>query len=77
MFLSPRCGARTRSGSPCRQAAMPNGRCRIHGGKSPGAPRGSANGLYRHGRFTCEAIETRRMLNRMVREMRALAREIV
>ena len=35
-----RCGARTRSGAPCRCPAMPNGKCRIHGGASPGAPRG-------------------------------------
>ncbi|MGO9701022.1 MAG: HGGxSTG domain-containing protein [Xanthobacteraceae bacterium] len=25
-------GARTRRGSRCRSPAMPNGRCRIHGG---------------------------------------------
>jgi hypothetical protein len=33
-----RCGAkcRTRNGEPCRNAAMPNGRCRMHGGKSTG-----------------------------------------
>ena len=41
---APRCGARTRSGAPCRCPAMPNGKCRIHGGASPGAPRGAANG---------------------------------
>jgi hypothetical protein len=34
---APRCGARTRAGSPCRSPAMPNGRCRMHGGKSTGA----------------------------------------
>src|SRR3954470_16049819 len=39
--------------------AMPNGRCRMHGGSSPGAPKATANGNYRHGRFTCEAIERR------------------
>src|SRR5262249_18830024 len=27
---------------------MPNGRCRMHGGKSPGAPRGNKN-AYKHG----------------------------
>jgi hypothetical protein len=32
MHRSPRCGARTRSGRPCRSPAMPNGRCRMHGG---------------------------------------------
>ena len=33
-----RCGARSkRTGKPCRDAAMPNGRCKLHGGKSTGA----------------------------------------
>ena len=32
------CGAKTRSGAPCKNAAMPNGRCRCHGGMSPGRP---------------------------------------
>jgi hypothetical protein len=50
---APRCGARSkRTGKPCRAAAMPNGRCKVHGGKSTGprtlegleriAPRGPA-----------------------------------
>jgi hypothetical protein len=30
------CGAKTRSGKPCTQRAMANGRCRMHGGKSTG-----------------------------------------
>jgi hypothetical protein len=47
-----RCGARCRSGLPCRGPAMRNGRCRMHGGASPGAPRGARNGRYRHGRAT-------------------------
>ena len=33
-IVSKRCGAKTRSGKPCRQWAMPNGRCKMHGGKS-------------------------------------------
>jgi hypothetical protein len=40
MHLSQRCGARTRRGSRCQSPAMPNGRCRMHGGSSPGAPKG-------------------------------------
>ena len=36
-LASPRCGARTRDGGACGQPAMPNGRCRLHGGKSTGA----------------------------------------
>src|SRR3954468_22064671 len=42
---SPRCGARRRDGEPCRGAAMPNGRCRMHGGPSTG-PR-TVEGLAR------------------------------
>jgi hypothetical protein len=34
--LAPRCGAKTRKGHLCTQPAMPNGRCRLHGGKSTG-----------------------------------------
>src|SRR5690625_1270973 len=33
-----RCGAKTRSGGKCKNWAMQNGRCRMHGGKSTGAP---------------------------------------
>ena len=32
------CGAKTRSGEPCKNAPMDNGRCRMHGGKSTGPP---------------------------------------
>ena len=42
---APRCGARTRTGGCCRQPAMRNGRCRMHGGHSTG-PR-TAEGLAR------------------------------
>lgn len=37
------CGAKTRSGQTCRNRAMQNGRCRMHGGKSTGAPMGNRN----------------------------------
>jgi hypothetical protein len=51
-LAAPRCGARSRSGCPCRQPAMANGRCRFHGGKSTGAR--TAEGLRR-----CRAIRFR------------------
>ena len=35
--------------------AMTNGRCRMHGGTSPGAPAGNKNAL-KHGLYTAEAI---------------------
>ncbi|MDN3575016.1 HGGxSTG domain-containing protein [Methylobacterium longum] len=76
MHLSPRCGARTRSGTPCSSPAMPNGRCRMHGGSSPGAPKGQANGMFKHGRFTNEAIARRRNLNAWISAMRRMAEEI-
>lgn len=37
------CCAKTRVGEKCRNVAMENGRCRLHGGKSTGAPKGSQN----------------------------------
>ena len=77
MHLSPRCGAKTRSGKPCRAPAMPNGKCRMHGGASPGAPKGEANGNYRNGRYTNEAIERRRELNSLIRLMRRTTKEVV
>ncbi len=60
---APRCGAQARAGT-CRQPAMPNGRCRFHGGKSTG-PR-TAEGLERskrarwqHGHYSAEARAAR------------------
>src|SRR5437868_12153219 len=55
---APRCGARSkRTGKPCRGAAMPNGRCKLHGGKSTG-PRTlerSRRANWKHGHFSREA----------------------
>lgn len=39
------CGAKTRSGEPCKNGAMGNGRCRMHGGMSTGAPKGNKNAV--------------------------------
>ncbi len=55
---------------------MKNGRCRMHGGLSPGAPRGEANGNYRTGRFTREAIRERRQLNAWIRMAAEAAQNI-
>jgi hypothetical protein len=48
---------------------MANGRCRMHGGPSPGAPKGNRN-AFKNGRYTLEAIAHRRPT------MRACAAEI-
>lgn len=65
---APRCLARTRRGSACQSPAMPNGRCRLHGGLSPGVP-GNQN-AYKHGRWSRETIEIRRMLRTMRRDLK-------
>ncbi len=51
---------------------MPNGRCRMHGGKSPGAPKGNNNAL-KHGLYTAEAISDRLEIAALIRSMKGLA----
>ena len=48
----------------------------MHGGASPGAPKGKANGNYKHGQFTAEAIESRRGLNALIRMMQRAVEQI-
>jgi hypothetical protein len=52
---------------------MPNGRCRPHNGKSPGAPKGNTN-AFKQGRFLAEAIEARRKIAALLRAMRTVVR---
>ena len=57
---APRCGARTRSGAPCRSPAVHgNRRCRMHGGKGSGAPRGNRN-AWKHGLRSASHIAWKR-----------------
>jgi hypothetical protein len=78
---APRCGAKTRRGSPCRCPAMKNGRCRLHGGLSTG-PR-TAEGIERirravtkHGRYTAAAKAERRRFRLFVKHARETIREL-
>jgi hypothetical protein len=64
---------RTRRGTECQSPAMKNGRCRMHGGMSPGAPRGNKN-AWKHGRYTAEAIARRRSIAALIRQARELMR---
>ena len=74
MHLSPRCGARSkRTGEPCRSAAMKNGRCRMHGGKSTGAPKGNQNAL-KHGNYTAAAQAALREKKREIRHILEIER---
>jgi hypothetical protein len=63
----PRCRARTRAGGPCqRRPIKGRKRCRLHGGLSPGAPRGPKNGNFKKGDWTGEAIKERKWLRSLV-----------
>ncbi len=71
----PRCGAKTRSGKPCRRAGTKrNGRCKLHGGRA-GAPSGERNGQWRHGNETKEATAQRRAVRALLREAAKLVGE--
>jgi hypothetical protein len=66
------CGARTRSGKPCRSPATKKGRCRLHGGASgSGGPPGERNGQYRHGERTKTAIAERQKFSALLKMLRA------
>lgn len=76
-LAAPRCGAHTRAGGCCRQPAMRNGRCRLHGGLSTG-PR-TAAGRARcaaarrtHGFYSAEIVALRRAGAAYCRRMDAL-----
>jgi uncharacterized protein YjcR len=77
MLASNRCGAKTRSGKPCKSPAVAGKkRCRMHGGApGSGAPQGNQNAL-KHGRFTRQAFEQRRQLRELLRQSRALIQKI-
>lgn len=66
MRLARRCGAKTRSGEPCKGPAMRDKRrCRMHG--SGGAPRGNRN-AYKHGLRSSEMRAMREIVRRLGRE---------
>ena len=81
-FLNaPRCGAKTRRGSPCQCPAMANGRCRLHGGLSTGPK--TAEGIARirravtkHGRYSAAARFERQRYRALLREGHDLMRRI-
>jgi glucans biosynthesis protein len=74
MHRARRCGARTRNRNACFAPAMRNGRCRLHGGKSTGPPKGNKNAL-KHGRYTAQAIARRRELRALLQSIKDLTDE--
>jgi hypothetical protein len=77
MLSSPRWGARTRSGKPCKSPSVHGKkRCRMHGGAlGSGAPRGNKN-ARKHGRHTREAMAERAHIRELVRQARKLLLQI-
>ena len=77
MQESRRCGARTRSGTPCQAPAVSGkARCRMHGGaRGSGAPIGNTNAL-KHGMYTKAALEEQKALRNMIRQMNESLQEI-
>jgi hypothetical protein len=69
MRRSPRCGAKTRHGAPCRApAVVGKKRCRMHGGAAgSGAPSNNQNAL-KHGLYTRQAIAERAAIQALLRE---------
>jgi len=43
------CGAKTRGGGKCKKPAMPNGRCKLHGGQTPS---GTDSVNFKHGLYS-------------------------
>ena len=66
---APRCGAKTREGTPWQSPAV-NGkrRCQMHGGaKGSGAPLGNQN-AFKHGMYSGDTRAFERKLRAMLRD---------
>ena len=68
MQNSPRCGAKTRAGTPCQSPAVAGKkRCRMHGGaRGSGAPPGNQN-AFKHGMYTQEEKNFNRYLKALAK----------
>lgn len=72
------CGAiaRTNDNRPCRQYALPNGRCRFHGGKSTGAKteegrRKIKKANLKHGLYSAEAQNELRRHRALIKSLKS------
>src|ERR1022692_988206 len=70
-----RCGAKNRRGTSCKCPAMPNGRCRLHGGLSTGpkTPAGIERirrAVTKHGRFSMHARAEQKQYRKLLQYCR-------
>jgi hypothetical protein len=70
------CGAKTRSGQPCRSAPMANGRCRMHGGTSLAGLASPTLKTGRYSRYLPERLSERYQESLADGELLALREEI-
>ena len=77
MLSSQRCGAKTRTGTPCNAPAVHGKKsCRMHGcAPGSGAPKGNINAL-KHGRYTSQALAQRRHVRWVIKQSRKLIADI-
>ena len=78
---APRCGAKTRRGTPCQAPAMGNGRCRMHGGLSTGprTPEGlacSQRARWKHGLYSAASEAERQLTRQLVRDSLDLLKQL-
>lgn len=78
------CGAKSKRNQkkPCRQPAMANGRCRLHGGKCRGPKtknglENSRNANWKHGYYSGKAIEERKQANQMLKMLKNNLQSII
>ena len=81
LSLAPRCGAHTRAGTMCRNPAMANGKCRMHGGKSTGActPKGRERcriAPLKHGQRSAAVVAERQHLTAQLRALQQLVVDV-
>ena len=77
MRRSPRCGAKTRKGTPCVSPAVGGkARCRMHGGAAgSGAPAGNRNAL-KHVLYTAEEQALKWHISQIIRDSRKIFEQI-
>jgi len=69
---APRCGAKTRKGTPCKAPAMRNGRCRMRGGPALGHARANS----KNGRYSAKAKLEAKLFHQLLRGCRERCRDI-